>query len=85
MPIPPVVPLDPRGARALQLQRTGPLAEPPQFLFARAHEAFGIRVPLQGVVAGERLGEAQGGTGFHEGDRRRLASVVAHQREPLWV
>jgi len=78
-----VVPLDPCGERLFQLQWTGPFAEPEQLLLQRSHEALRVGVPLRVVVTRDRLRDPERRARLHEGDRRRLTPIVAHQREAL--
>jgi hypothetical protein len=51
--------------------------------FEGAHKAFSISIPLRIAIAGKRLVDPQGTTDFYEGQRRRLAAMVAHQGDTL--
>jgi hypothetical protein len=57
--------------------------QPEACLFQRAHHAFGIRIPLGVVVAGERLVNSQGATGVHERPSRWVDSHDHASGTPL--
>lgn len=51
MPMPCIVPADPRRQSAFQPQGTYPLTEPAEFFFEGPHEPFRMGVPLARVAA----------------------------------
>lgn len=83
MPVPGVLPLDPRTERELQFVRACPLAEPEEFLLEEPHEWFRIRVPIRIVVAGQGWRSAEGRRSCHEGDGGRLTAVITRDVKPL--
>lgn len=75
--------VDPRRQSALQLQWTRPFTEPEEFSLQHSHEPFRVGITFQVVATRERLHDSKRRAGLHEGDRRRQAPIVAHQRPPL--
>ena len=71
---------DPSAQGTDEGKGTAPFLEPEALLLEGAHQALGIGIALGIVLAGKGLMDAQGTTRLDEGQRRRLAAVIAHQR-----
>src|SRR5215216_7935130 len=69
--------------RRHQLEGTGPFLQPETRLLARAHDSFGVRLPLWVVIAGKSLLNPQGSAGLQACCRGGLTPVVAHQGQAL--